>query len=70
MLAVCLTAGGDFNIGRTVNGSIRGKRDIFTLVAAVWFISCFLLVNEHKTAQPSSCTTTRNLVNEIPQDEI
>jgi hypothetical protein len=29
-----------------------------------------LLVKEDKTAQPSSCRTTRHLVNEKPRDEI
>jgi len=48
----------------------RGRRDIYTQVPAIWFISCVLLVNEHTTAQPSSCTTTRNLMNEEPLDEI
>jgi hypothetical protein len=42
--------------------------DIYTRVPVIWFIFCVLLVNEHKTAQPSSCTTTS--MNEEPQDEI
>jgi hypothetical protein len=49
---------------------LAGRRDIYTRVPAIWFISCIVLVNEHKTAQPSSCTTTTHLMNEEPQHEI
>jgi hypothetical protein len=47
-----------------------GRRDIYTRVPAIGFISCVLLINEHKMAQPSSCTTTRHHMDEEPRDEI
>ena len=48
-----------------------GRRDIYTRVPAIsWFNLWVLLVNEHKTAQPSSCRTTCHLVNDKPRDEI
>jgi hypothetical protein len=47
-----------------------GIRDIYTRVPAILFISCVLLVNVHKTAQPSLYTITRHLMNKEPGDEI
>jgi len=41
-----------------------GRRDIYTQVPTIQFISCVLLVNEHMTAQPSSWTITMHLMNE------
>ena len=47
-----------------------GRKDIYTRVSAIWFISCVLLVTEHIMAQPSSCPTTRHLMHEEPEDDI
>jgi len=42
----------------------------FRRVLGSMFNLCVLLVNEHKTAQPSSCRTIRHLMNDKPRDEI
>jgi len=47
-----------------------GRWDKYTRVPAIRFIACVMLLNEHKPAQPSSCTTTRQSMNEEPLDEI
>jgi len=47
-----------------------GRRDIYTRVPAICFISCILSVNEHKMAQPSSCRTATHFINEECRDEI
>jgi len=83
MLAVCVIVGCVFNTGGKENRGVGGKKGYissgscdmvhilrFGSYPAIWFITCVLLVNEHKTAQPSSCTTTRHLMNEEPRDEI
>jgi hypothetical protein len=43
---------------------------MYNPVLAIWFLSCVLFVNEHKTAQPSSCKTTTDHLNEETRDEI
>ena len=72
-------AGSVFNTGREGNGGggqkkgewlCRREEGIYNRVPAVWFISCVLLVNERKTAQPSSSITTKHLMNEEPRDGI
>jgi hypothetical protein len=62
--------GGVFNMGGTQNGGKGGKMRYIYLSSCDVFVQHVLLDNEHKTAQPSSCTTTRHLMNEGPRNEI
>jgi len=62
-----------YNTGGKEKGGVGGKKGY---ILEYWrflgsrFNLQVLLVNEHKTAQPSSCRTTRHLMNDKPQDEI
>jgi hypothetical protein len=50
---------------------LTARRDIHAHILAIsWFNLWNLFVNKHKTAQPSSCITTRHLINNKPQVEI
>jgi hypothetical protein len=70
MLVVCLIAAGGFNTGGTDNGGVGGKKGyIYSSSRDLIHILRFL-VNEDKTALPSSCTTTKHLMNEEPRDEM
>jgi len=62
-------ASGVVNTGGTENGEVGGKKG-YIYSSSCDLISCILLVNDHKTAQPSSYTTTRHCMNEEPRDEI
>ena len=63
-------AGGVFNMGRKDNGCVGGKKGYIYSRSCDFFVKLVLFVNEHKTAQPSSCSTTRHLMNEKPRDQI
>jgi hypothetical protein len=55
--------------GKENRGEAGKKRYIYTSSSDLIHILP-LLVNEHKTAQPSSCTTTRHFMNEELSEEI
>ena len=63
-------AGGGFNTGGNENGDEGWTKGYIYLSSCNILVQLVLLVNEHKTAQPSSCTTTRHLMNEEPREEI
>jgi len=52
--------GGVSNMGGKENGGVHGKKGY------IYSCFCVLIVKAYKTAEPSSCTTTRNLMNEEP----
>jgi len=59
-------AGGVLNTeGKDIGGVGRKKRYIYSSCCD-FLIRLVLLVSEHKTAQPSSCTTTGHLMTEKP----
>jgi hypothetical protein len=62
--------GGVFNTGGKQNGGEGGKMGYIYLSSCDCLVQLVLLVNEHKTAQPSSCRTTMHLMNEKPRNEI
>jgi hypothetical protein len=62
--------GGVFNRGGKQNGGEGGKMGYIYSSSGDVLVQLVLLVNEHKTAQPSSCRTTRHLMNEEPRNEI
>ena len=62
--------GGVFNTGGKQNGGEGGKMGYIYSSSCDFLVQLVLLVNEHKTAQPSSCRTTRHLMNEEPRNEI
>jgi len=63
-------ADGVFDTGGKQNGGAGGKKGYIYLSFCDFLVQLALLVNEHKMAQPSSCTTTRHRINEEPRDEI
>ena len=63
-------AGGVFNTGGKEIGGEGGNKGLIYSSSCDFLIQLVLLVSKHKTAQPSSCTTTRHLMNEEPRDEI
>jgi hypothetical protein len=65
MVSVCIT------LEDKRNELSAGRGDQYTTVPAIcWFNLRVLLVNEHKTAQPSSCRTTCHLMKDNPPDKI
>ena len=62
--------GGVFNTGGKQNGGEGGKMGYIYSSSCDFLDQLVLLVNEHKTAQPSSCRTTSPLMNEEPRNEI
>ena len=63
-------AGRGFNtIGKHYGGEARKMRYIYSSSCNFWD-QLVLLVNEDKTAQPSSCRTTRHHMNEEPRSGI
>jgi len=56
--------GGVFNTGGKQNGGEGGKMGYIYSSFCDFLVHLVLLVNEHKTAQPSSCRTTSHLMNE------
>jgi hypothetical protein len=62
--------GGVFNTGGKQNGGEGGKMRYIYSSSCDVLVQLVLLVNEHKTAQLSSCRTTRHLMKEEPQNEI
>jgi len=56
--------GGVFDMGGKENGGEGGKKGYIYSSSCDFLVQLVLLANEHKTAQPSSCTTTRHLTNE------
>jgi len=59
-------AGSVINMGGKENGGVGGK--IRYIYSSYWdiFVQLVLLVQTHKTAQPSSTTITRHIMNEMP----
>jgi len=64
--AVCLIAGGVFNTGGKENGGVGRKKGYIYMSSCDLIHILRLLVNEHKTAHSSSCTTTGLPMNEEP----
>jgi hypothetical protein len=62
--------GGVFNTGGKQNGGEGGKMGYIYLSSCDFLVQLVLLVNKHKTAQPSSCRTTRHLMNKESLNEI
>ena len=62
--------GGVFNTGGKQNEAEGGKMRYIYSSSCDFLIQLVLLVNEHTPAQPSSCRTTRHLMNEESQNEI
>jgi len=52
------------------NGGVGGKNRYINSRSYNILVELVSLFNEHKMAQPSSCTTSRHLVHEEPRDEI
>jgi len=63
-------AGSVFNTGGKVKGGEARRKGYIYSSSCDFLVQLVLLVNKHKTAQASSCTTTRHLMNEEPRDEI
>jgi hypothetical protein len=63
-------AGGVLNMGGKENGGEGGKKGYIYSSFRNFLVQSVLLVNEHNTAQPSSYTTSRHLMNEEPRDNI
>jgi len=63
-------AGGVFNTEGKENGGEGGKKGYIYSISCDFLVQLVLLVNEYNMAQPSSCTTTRHLMNEEPRYEI
>ena len=63
-------AGGELNMGRKENVGVGRKKGYIYSSTCNFLVQLVLLVNKHKMAQHSSCTTTRHLMTEKPQDEI
>jgi len=59
-----------FNIGGKQNGGEGGKKGYIYSSYCNFLGQLVLLVIEHKTAQSSSCITTRYLMNKEPRNEI
>jgi hypothetical protein len=62
--------GGVFHTGGKQNGGKGEKMGYPYSSSCDYMVQPVLLVNEHKMAQPSSCRTTRHLMNEKPRNEI
>ena len=62
--------GGVFITGGKQNGGEGEKMGYIYSSFCNILVQLVLLVNEHKTAQPSSCRTNRHLMNEKPRNEI
>jgi hypothetical protein len=62
-------SGGVFNMGGKQNGGVCGKMGYIYSSPCDLLVELVLLVNEYKTAQPSSCRTTRHLRNEEPRNQ-
>jgi len=62
--------GGVFDTGGKQNGGEGGKMGYIYSSSCDFLVQLVLLVNEYKTAQPSSCRTTRHLMNEEPRNKI
>jgi hypothetical protein len=58
-----------FNMGGKQNGVEGGKMGYIYSSSCNFLLPLVLLVKEHKTAQRSSCTTTRHLMNEKPRNQ-
>jgi len=56
--------GGVFNTGGKQNGGEGGKMGYIYSSSCDFLVQLVLLVNEHKTAHPSSYRTNRHLTNE------
>jgi len=63
-------AGGVFNMRGMENGGEGGKKGYIYLSSCDFLVQLVLLVNQHKPAQHSSCTTTRHLMNEESRNAI
>ena len=63
-------AGGVSNTGGKENGDEGGKKGYIYSSSCDFLVELVLLVNKHNTAQPSSCTTTRHLMNVEPRNVI
>jgi hypothetical protein len=62
--------GGVFHTGVQQNGGEGGKIRYIYSSSHEFLVQLVLLVNEPKMAQPSSCSTTRHLMNEEPRNGI
>jgi hypothetical protein len=63
-------AGGVFHTEGKENGGEGWKKGYINLGFWDFLIQLVLLINKHKTAQPSSCITTRHVLNEEPRNKI
>jgi len=52
------------------NGGEGGKKGYIYSISCDFLVELVLLVNQHKAAQHSSCTTNRHLMNEQHRNEI
>jgi len=62
--------GSVFSTGGTQNGGEGGKMGYISSSSFDFLVQLVLMVKEHKTAQPSSCRTTRHLMNEEPRNKM
>jgi hypothetical protein len=62
-------AGGMLNTGGKENGGVGAKNGCIYSSSCDFFIQHVSLFNEHKTAQPASCRTTRPLTTRKPLEE-
>jgi len=62
--------GGVFNTGGKQDGGEGGKMGYIHSSSCDFLVQLVLLVNEHKTAQPSSCRSTRHHMNEETRNKI
>jgi hypothetical protein len=60
--------GGVFIMGGKQNGGEGGKMGYIDSSSCDFLVQLVLLVNKHKTAQPSSGSTTRLLMNDKPRN--
>jgi hypothetical protein len=63
-------AGGVFKTGGKENGGKVGKKGYIYSSSCNILVQPGLLVDQNNLPQPSSCTSTRLLMNEKPRDEI
>ena len=63
-------AGSVLNTEGKANGGVGGKKGYVYCISCDFLVQLVWFVKEHKTGQPSSCTTTRHLMTEKPRDDI
>jgi len=63
-------AGGVSNRRGKENAGLGGKKGYIYSSSSNFLVQLVSLFNKHQMGQPSSCTTTRHIMTEKPQDEI